>query len=62
MNGEISKTQQSPGRQGEESVGSRYDPEMRDKALAECAKMVEVAKTQREMIRKMEADQDGSEE
>ena len=59
---ENSKTQQSQNRQSEESVGPRYDPEMRDKALAECAKMVEVAKTQREMIRKMEADQDGSEE
>ena len=59
MNGEISKTQQT---QDPASVGSRYDTAMREKAMNECAKMVEVAKTQREMIRKMEADQDGSKE
>lgn len=59
MNGENEKTQQA---QDPASVGSRYDTAMREKAMSECAKMVEVAKTQREMIRKMEADQDGSEE
>lgn len=61
MNGENEKAQQT---QDTASVGPRYDPVMREKAMNECAKMVEVAKAQRQAVKTMAkgGDKDGGEE